>query len=115
MVIAESSGKVLACHCNCMAGLGETCSHVASFLWAVEAGGRMRDSMTVTQKKAYWVLLPSVKEVPYAPLSHINFLRYSVPRRLEGWKRLHEARARVSTHHLHPSNNKKDTLAVILF
>ena len=34
----------------------------------------MRDSMTVTQKKAYWVLPPSVKEVPYAPLSHINLL-----------------------------------------
>lgn len=48
--------------------------HVASLLWAVEAGVRMRDSMTVTQKKAYWVLPPSVKEVPYAPLSHINFL-----------------------------------------
>lgn len=76
-VIAESSGKVLACHCNCMAGLGETCSHVASLLWAVEAGVRMRDSMTVTQKKAYWVLPPSVKEVPYAPLSHINFLGHS--------------------------------------
>lgn len=30
--------------------------------------------MTVTQKKAYWVLPPSVKEVSYAPLSHINFL-----------------------------------------
>ena len=50
-VIVESSGKVLACHCNCMAGLGETCSHVASLLWAVEAGVRMRDSMTVTQKR----------------------------------------------------------------
>ena len=29
--------------------------------------------MTVTQKKAYWVLPPSVKEIPYAPLSYINF------------------------------------------
>ena len=73
-VICEASGKVLAGHCNCMAGLGETCSHVASLLWAVEAGVRMRESMTVTQKKAYWVLPPSVKEVPYAPLSHINFV-----------------------------------------
>ena len=105
MVIAESSGKVLACHCNCMAGLGETCSHVASFLWAVEAGGRMRDSMTMTQKKAYWVLLPSVKEVPYAPLSHINFLGRSVPRRLYRGVEEAGARARVSTHQLHPSNN----------
>ena len=61
-VIAESSGKVLACHYNCKAGLGEACSHVASLLWTVEAGVRLRDSMPVTQKKAYWVLPPSVKE-----------------------------------------------------
>ncbi len=73
-VISKASGKVLAGHCNCMAGLGETCSHVASLLWAIEAGVRIRDSMTVTQKKAYWVLPPSVKEVPYAPLSCINFV-----------------------------------------
>lgn len=71
-VIADASGNVLAGHCNCMAGLGESCSHVASLLWAVEAGVRLRDSVTVTQKRAYWVLPASVKEVPYAPLSHIN-------------------------------------------
>ena len=52
-VIAEPSGKIVCGHCNCMAGLGECCSHLASLLWAVEAGVRIRDSMTVTQKKAY--------------------------------------------------------------
>ena len=51
-----------------MAGLGESCSLVASLLWAVEAGVRLRDSMTVTPKKAYWVLPPSVNDVPYSPL-----------------------------------------------
>ena len=56
-----------------MAGLGESCSHVASLLWAVEAGVRLRDSMTVTQKKAYWVLPPSAKDVPYSPLTDIKF------------------------------------------
>ena len=73
-IVAEESGKVVAGHCNCVAGLGESCSHVASLLWVLEVGVRLRDSMTVTQKKAYWVLPTSVKEVPYAPLSHINFL-----------------------------------------
>ena len=29
-VIALESGKILAAHCNCAAGIGETCSHVAS-------------------------------------------------------------------------------------
>ena len=73
-IIAEASGKVIAGHCNCMAGLGESCSHIASLLWALEAGVRLRDSMTMTQKKTYWVLPPSVKEVPYAPVIHIKFL-----------------------------------------
>ena len=47
-IIADVSGQILVGHCNCMAGMGESCSHVASLLWACV---RMRDSMTVTQKK----------------------------------------------------------------
>lgn len=57
-----------------MAGLGETCSHVASTLWAVEAGVRLRDLMTVTQKKAYWVIPNKVKDVPYSPVRDIHFI-----------------------------------------
>lgn len=72
-VVAESGGKILAGHCDCMAGLGETCSHVGSLLWAVEAGVRIRDSMTVTQKKAYWVIPTAVKEVPYSKIKDMNF------------------------------------------
>ena len=44
--LAEPSGKILCAHCDCMAGLGECCSHVALILWAVEAGVRLRDLMT---------------------------------------------------------------------
>ena len=39
-VICEDTGIILTGHCDCMAGLGESCSHVASLLWAIEAGGR---------------------------------------------------------------------------
>ena len=72
-VIAEPNGKILCAHCDCMAGIGECCSHVASLLWAVEAGVRIRDLMTVTQKEAYWVLPSGVKDVPYAPVRNIKF------------------------------------------
>ena len=72
-VVCENSGKVLFTHCDCMAGLGESCSHVASLLWAIEAGCKRRDSLTVTDKKAYWVLPTSVKTVPYARVKDINF------------------------------------------
>ena len=54
--------------------MGKCCSHVASLLWAVEAGVRIRDSVTVTQKKAYWVMPHSVKDVPYSPVNKIEFL-----------------------------------------
>ena len=43
-VIAEESGKVIAVHCDCMAGLGESCTHVASLLFAIESGVHIRDS-----------------------------------------------------------------------
>ncbi len=65
----------MAGHCDCMAGLGETCSHVAAMLWAIESGIRLRDSMTVTQKKAHWVILNGVKQVPCAPVKEIHFVR----------------------------------------
>ena len=73
-VVAERNGKILCAHCDCKAGLGECCSHVASLLWAVEAGVRIRHSMTVTQKEAYWVMPHSVKDVPYARVKEIDFL-----------------------------------------
>ena len=68
------NGKILSSHCNYMARLGESCPHVASLLWAVESGVRIRDSMTVTQKKAYWVMPTGVKEVQYAPVKSIDLL-----------------------------------------
>ena len=65
---------MICAHCNRAAGLGDSCTHVASLVWAVEAGMQMRVSLTVTQKKTYWVLPPSVKEAPYvAPIKDINF------------------------------------------
>ena len=63
-VVVERAGKILAALCDCVAGLGETCSHVASLLFAIESGVRIRDH-SVTQKKAYWVLPTGVKEVQF--------------------------------------------------
>jgi len=37
-VIAEEDGNIVVGHCDCMAGLGMTCSHVASLLFAVQSG-----------------------------------------------------------------------------
>ncbi len=56
-----------------MAGQGESCTHIASVLFAIESGVHIRDSITVTPKKAYWVMPTGVKEVNYAPVKDIVF------------------------------------------
>ena len=72
-VIAYKSGTVQAAHCDCMAGLGEACTHVAALLFAVEANVRACEMKTVTQEKAYWMLPSSLKKVKYSPIADIDF------------------------------------------
>ena len=74
-VITESTGKIISAHCDSMVGLGESCSHVDYLLWANESGVRIRDSMTVTQKKAYWIIPNGIKEVPHARVKDSDFIR----------------------------------------
>ena len=49
-IIAEKEGKILSGHCDCMAGLGETCTHVSALLFYVDTTVRIRDSKTVTEE-----------------------------------------------------------------
>lgn len=72
-VIAEKSGRILGAHCTCMVGLGETCTHVAALLFLIEATVKLRDSKTVTQKKAYWMLPTGMSKVEYKECREIDF------------------------------------------
>ena len=56
-----------------MAGLGEACSHISALLFAVEATVKIRDSKTVTEEPAYWLLPSGIKSVPYSEVRNINF------------------------------------------
>ena len=53
-IIAKENVQILTGHCNCMAGLGESCTHVAAVLFALEAAVRIRNSKNCTDEKAYW-------------------------------------------------------------
>ena len=57
-----------------MAGLGESCSHVASLLWVISVGVERREALTSTQKSAYWVMPPAFKSVQYSPVKEIMFI-----------------------------------------
>nr|XP_002158196.2 uncharacterized protein LOC100211323 [Hydra vulgaris] len=71
-IISEKSGNIVCAHCNCMAGLGESCSHVGAVLFHIECAVKIRNSKTCTDEKAYW-LLPSSKKIEFKPVSDIDF------------------------------------------
>ncbi|XP_045213619.2 uncharacterized protein LOC123564267 [Mercenaria mercenaria] len=72
-IIGDKSGQVLGAHCTCMAGLGEACTHIAALLFAIDATVRIRDSKTVTDEKAYWLLPSAMKAVEYKKVQEIDF------------------------------------------
>ena len=67
-------GSILSAHClGCKAGLGETCSHIASILFYIGAWTRIHGKLACTQVKCTWLLPTYVSEVPYATEENINF------------------------------------------
>eukprot|EP00794_Sanderia_malayensis_P002736 gene2736-3161_t len=79
-IIADKSGSILSAHCNCMAGLGESCSHVSAVLFYLDYAVRLRDSKTVTEKKAYWTIPGALKGIEYSEIKDIDF---TSPKRLK--------------------------------
>ena len=53
-IIAESDGTILSAHClGCKAGLAESCSHVASVLFYIEAVTRIQGKLACTVKTGH--------------------------------------------------------------
>ena len=52
-IIFKENGAVESAHCNCMAGLGEACSHVGAIMWKIEHSTKCRCEATVTDEFAY--------------------------------------------------------------
>ena len=71
-VVIEKEGMVVCAHCDCMAGLGEACSHVASLLFLLEANTHQKNSLSCTSQPCYW-LPPTHKNVPFARIGEIDF------------------------------------------
>jgi hypothetical protein len=52
-IIIKYNGNIKSAYCDCVAGLGEVCSHVASILFLLENCGQCETSVTDTL--AYWI------------------------------------------------------------
>ena len=64
-VIVRSNDFVVSGHCTCMAGQGETCSHVGALLYWMEARVRIRESTPCTSRENKWLMPSAVKDIPY--------------------------------------------------
>ena len=56
-----------------MAGLDECCSHVGAVLWATWTTSRMYGARTCTDVGNRWLLPAYVKDIPYLPVSDMDF------------------------------------------
>ena len=63
----------MSCHCTCMAGLGESCSHAAATMFYIEAAVNLKEKKTVKQVPVYWLLTTPQRKVEYVPLKDIYF------------------------------------------
>ena len=69
----KSSGTVVCGHCTCMAGQGETCSHVGAVLYWLETRVRIREQTTCTSMENQWMVPTAMKDIPYLMLDEIDF------------------------------------------
>ena len=60
------------CTCQCMAGLGEVCSHIAAVLFYVDAVYRNK---AFTEIPCQWVIPSSVDSIPYSRIADIDLTR----------------------------------------
>ena len=72
-MICEPSGEVCCGHCNCMAGLGEACTHIGAVLFYLETCTKVNNGKTCTQLKCQWVVPKYQKEIPYLPVKDLDF------------------------------------------
>ena len=71
-IIFKKNGNILCAQCNCMAVLGECCSHVGAVLFYAEFAVNLRDPKASEEEKACWLLL-RYKKVEYKPVADIDF------------------------------------------
>ena len=100
----EKVGVVICGHCDCMAGLGEACSHLAAILFALEANTRIKKSMSCTSLPCAWVP-PTFQSVPYSTIAEIDFKQKRTPE-----EDSHDSKQSLSSQTMEPTETELQAL-----
>ena len=88
--LEKATGRIMAAHCSCMAGMGQTCNHVAAALFRIEAAVRMGLSNPAsTSKPCEW--LPNAKDVKPVKVKDLKLVRGNFGRRGQTLKKLNSS------------------------
>lgn len=80
LVIEKKNVKIRACHCTCMAGMGQSCNHVAAAMYRIEAAVRLGlTKPSCTSKANEW--LPSRQDVAPTKIKNLDFSRENFAQR----------------------------------
>ena len=72
--LSKTSGSIMKAHCSCMAGISQTCNHVAAALFRIESAVRLGlNSPSCTSKPCSW--LPSSKNVAPVKIKDLKLSR----------------------------------------
>jgi len=71
--ICNKDARILSAHCDCTAGLGEKCSHVAALLFLAEFEASSADPLSVTEKECTWNRPLAFRELAMLPIDRIDF------------------------------------------
>ncbi|XP_070179085.1 uncharacterized protein [Littorina saxatilis] len=110
-IIATSDGNILSAHCTCMAGVGETCTHVGALAFAVDTYTQTKERATCTGVKAYWKVPQGVRGVTPLPAYLINFSS-SKAKQTSLSKLVHDENTVAPESHLHKSLHQVDAPTV---
>ena len=72
-IILEETGQVCCAHCNCMAGLGEVCTHIAAVSFYLKTITQIQGKLTCTQAECEWLVPSYLKNIEYKPVKEIDF------------------------------------------
>ncbi|XP_065069462.1 uncharacterized protein LOC135694584 [Rhopilema esculentum] len=93
LCLSKESGKIITTHCTCMAGMSQTCNHVAAALFRIESASRMGlNNPSCTSTACQW--LPNTKAVEPVKVKDLKLKRDSINKRGKKLVELNSARKR---------------------
>jgi hypothetical protein len=108
--IFSKDSNIEASHCDCMAGLGSVCTHVAALLFYCEYVSRKKNDCTVTDVPAYWVDPTASKKVNIFPKKVVDICYQNAKSMYKKDGKVEKKNARVNKAHFpkNPIANQKE-------